>query len=114
MDVTEERVSHLRLGKSVQPGRKRPILVRVRNKVSRDAILEKTRVLKEAGDVYKNIYVKKDVHPAVRKEWNRLKDAERTEKEKPENQGVEIKLCAKERKLYRGNVVIDSWTPHPF
>ena len=61
-----------------------------------------------------DIYIKKDVHPAVRKEWARLREAERLEKEKPENNGATIRLDTRERKLYRDDTVIDSWTPHPF
>ena len=74
------RISHRRLGKTVQPNKKRPILVRVESKDLRDNVLEKAKVLKEATTEYKTIYIKKDVHPAVRKEWNRLKEAETNEK----------------------------------
>ena len=103
-----------RLGNTAQHGRKRPILVRVRTRGDRDSVLSKAKDLKGAGDTFKTIYIKKDVHPAVRKEWARLSEAEKLEKEKPENQGVTIRLDTRERKLYKDDVVIDSWTPHPF
>ena len=109
-----DRVSSKRLGRTIQTGKTRPILVRVISREVRDTVLEKTKELKDAGEVYKKIYIKKDVHPAVRKEWNRLREAEKLEKEKPVNSGVEIRLDTRERKLYRDGVVIDSWTPHPF
>ena len=50
----------------------------------------------------------------VRKEWNRLREVEKLEKSRPENQHVTIRLDTKERKLYRNDIVIDSWNPHPF
>ena len=55
--------------------------------------------------------MKKDVHPSVRNEWKRLRDAERTEKDRPENVGCVIRLDVRERKLYRDDVVIDKWNP---
>ena len=114
INETGSRVSHKRLGKTVQPNKRRPILVRVDSKDLRDNVLEKAKVLKEATTEYKTIYIKKDVHPAVRKEWNRLKEAETNERAKPENAGATIRFDSKERKLYRNDIVIDSWTPHPF
>ena len=103
-----------RLGNNAQPGRKRSILVTVRSKEARDIVLEKAKALKQANETYKSIYIKKDVHPEVRKEWNRLREAEKTEKECPGNGGSVIRLDAKERKLYKDDVVIDQWGPHPF
>ena len=108
------RVFAKRLGNVAQHGRKRPILVRVRTRVDRDSVLSKAKDLKEAGETFKTIYIKKDVHPAVRKEWARLREAEKLEKDKPENRGTIIRLDTRERKLYKDDVVIDSWTPHPF
>ena len=57
-------------------GRRRPILVTVDSREERDAVLERAKYLKEAGETYKRIFVKKDTHPAVREEWKRLKEAE--------------------------------------
>ena len=96
----------VRIGKAV-PGRHRPILGRVKNRETRDAVLTNTKVLKEAGPLYKNIYVKKDVYPAVRREWKRLNDAEITEKNKPANQGCNVYLDFKKRVLLRDDVIID-------
>ena len=67
--------------------------------------------LKTAGDNVKTIFIKKDVHPRVRKEWQRLRDVERAEKEKPENVGCVIRLDPRERKVYKDREVIDSWSP---
>lgn len=79
-----------------------------------DKVLDKTKRLKEAGAPYERIFVKKDVHPSVRNEWKRLRDVEAAEKGRPENVGCAIRLDTRERKVYRDNVVIDSWQPAPF
>ena len=107
--------SHRRLGRpNPDTNRHRPILVVVETKADRDAILEKSRNLKERGAPYDKIYVKKDTHPSVRLEWRRLRTAEQTEKNRPENYGHVIRLDTRERKLYRDDIVIDSWNPQPF
>ena len=65
-------------------------------------------------DDFKKIYVKKDTHPGVRKEWKRLYDAMAQEQRKPENAGANIQLDKKERVLRRDGRVIDKWKPSFF
>lgn len=115
LEVDTEIRSHRRLGR-LDPGntRSRPILVTVATKEARDRVLEKTSRLKDRRGAFGKIYIKKDVHPAVREEWKRLRAAEIAEKERPENQGCTIRLDVRERKLYRNGVVIDGWNPHSF
>lgn len=107
--------SYKRLGQHV-PGsnRPRPLLVKVDSRSVRDSILEKAMSLKNMNEPYKRIYIKKDSHPEVRKEWKRLKDAEEEEKRKPSNAGCNIRLDYRERVLYKDGVAIDKWRPHPF
>ena len=108
-----EVISHKQLGNVNNQGnnRKHPILVIVPSKNVRDGVLTNTRKLKEYSACYSRIFVKKDVHPSVKAEWKRLKDAEQTERDRPENVGCVIRLNVRERKLYRDNVVIDKWNP---
>lgn len=108
--------SHRRLGHRAggTNGTKRPILVDLDSRLIRESILEKTKRLKEAGRPYDRIFIKRDVHPNVRKEWKRLRDAEALERDRPENAGCTIRLDTRERKLYRDDVVIDQWIPQPF
>ncbi len=47
-------------------------------------------------------------------EWRRRHEAERREKERPENAGFVIRLDAPERKLFRDNVAIDEWKQQGF
>lgn len=102
-----------RLGKP-DTTRNRPILVVVSSREQRDAVLDKAKQLKDAGDIYKAIYIKKDVHPSVRGEWKRLHDVVKTEKDRPENHGCDISLNFRERKVYKDGVVIDQWSLQGF
>lgn len=87
MEVGDVDCQHRRLGTAGGGGRKRPLLLTIRDKDTRLRILANSKKLKTAGENYTRIYVKKDVLPSVRKEWKRLRDAEAREKEKPENVG---------------------------
>ena len=99
-------------GAPARPHR-RPLLVTVASREERDAVLQRAKELKDAPG-YERIFIKKDVHPDVRGEWNRLRAAEKREKERPENQGCNIRLNVRERKLYKDDVVIDQWSMHHF
>ena len=105
--------SHRRLGRR-EGTRKRPILVIVESKDVRDSVTTKASKLKNAGDQFKRIYIKRDEHPSVRNEWKRLRAAEAQEKERPENLGCTIRLDTRERRLYKDGVVIDRWNPQYF
>ena len=105
--------SYRRLGRE-PGGRKRPILVTLPSKQVREDLIKKARRLKDAGEPFAQVYVKRDTHPSVRNEWKRLRDAEMAEKAKPENVGCIIRLDTRTRKLYRDDIEIDSWRPAPF
>ena len=105
-----------RVGRAV-PGRARPLILPMGSKAARDKVLEKTASLKNHGaddHPFRKVYVKKDIHPAVSKEWKRIHDLEKTEKEKPGNQGVEIRFDKETRQLLRDGVVIDRFSPPYF
>ncbi len=55
----------------------RIIKVRLAHADDRKIIIGETKTLKEAGDAFKNIYVRKDVHPLANKEFRRLKEVEK-------------------------------------
>lgn len=110
--VASVECQHRRLGAVADGGRRnRPLLLTVRDREVRSRILANAKNLKNAGEKYSKIYVKKDVHPGVRKEWQRLREAEAREKERPENVGCDIRLDTRQRKLYRDDEVIDVWNP---
>ena len=94
--------------------RPRPLLIIMKTRNAKDNVLGNAKAVKNAGDSFDKVYVKKDLHPSVRAEWKRLRDAEEKEKQRPENAGCEIRLDTREKKLYRDNVVIDTWRPKFF
>ncbi len=67
--------------------------------------------LKEVGNAFKDIYVRKDVHPQVNNEFRRLKVVEKQEREKPENQGCTVVYNAIMHTIL---VVIDRFKPNLF
>lgn len=76
---------------------------------NRKDVLDSARNLKTKGDTYKSIYIKKDVHPLVRKEFERLRDVAKREQDRPENEGKNVRYDYRERKVYVDDVVIDSF-----
>lgn len=110
----EMRIRGLRRLGRHQTDRKRPILVQLESKDAREKVLKEAKRLKEAGTTFERIFMKRNVHPSVRNEWKRLREAEAAEKNRPENVGCVIRLDTKERKLYRDDAVIDSWSASYF
>lgn len=58
--------------------------------------------------------MKKDVHPLVRKEFNRLRDVEKREKEKPENQEYDVHYNAIRREVIVNGREVDRFRPACF
>ena len=101
--------SHRRLGRP-NDNRPRPILCTVASREVRDNFIDKARRLNQnPSENIKKIRIKKDSHPVVRKEWARLHEVVKKAREDPVNVGIEVRLDVKERKVYRGDTVIDSW-----
>ena len=110
---TAEIATLQRLGK-VQPGptpRPRPIKVELKYANERQNILRDTNKLKLAGEMMKKMYVKRDTHPGITRELKRLKDVEKREKEKPENQGKTVQYDWKQRCVMVDNVIVDKYQP---
>ena len=105
--------THHRLGER-NDQRSQLLLVTLQDKSMCGRILDRAKNLKTSGNLFRKIFIKRDVHPAVRKEWERLRNAERIEKERPENIGCMIRFDTHERKLYRDDTVVDSWSPQGF
>ena len=61
---------------------KRPILITVNGQYQRDIILRKAKSVKNAQQLASNVYIKKDAHPAVRKETVPLRKRDCEEEEK--------------------------------
>ena len=100
-----------RLGKP-NDRRKRPIHIALESQDERNKILQVAKNLKDKGGDFARVYLKKDIHPASRKEMMRLKNREREEKQKTDNQGVDIRYDWHNRVLLRDGVVIDRYFPN--
>ncbi len=100
-----------RLGVPAPDKTRRPIKVIVASTQTRKNILNDTCKLKQAGDAISKIYVKKDTHPAIRKEMGRISASEKREKEKPENQGHEVKHDRASRTLTVDGTIVDYYNP---
>lgn len=93
--------------------RRRPLKVVLKNAGARKDVLDCAHKLKNSGDQFKSVYVKKDTHPLVRKELGRLREVTKREKERPENRGKHVRFDGKERKVYVDDVVVDSFQSVP-
>lgn len=110
-DVSEWSIR--RLGQQ-NSGKKRPIHITVSSPQQRDNILKVAKNLKQAGGNMASVYIKKDTHPAVRKEYARIKKREKEEKDKPANAGTNIEYDWKNRVLMRDGLIIDRFMPRFF
>lgn len=103
-------VSATRLGKPQnRNGRARPVLATLSSKAERDKIVQDAKKLKQAGDQYKSVFIKKDVHPSVRKELDRLRYVERQERAKPVNNGKQVRFDPVKRQVLVGDTVVDQF-----
>ena len=100
-----KRLGKIEEGASIKP---RPCLIILDNVEKRSSILQKVRNFRGKDD-FKDIRVKKDQHPAIRKEWYRMFKVEEEEKKKPENAGSNIVFDKKKRVITRDGVVIERW-----
>ena len=64
--------------------KKGPLWIAVDNQGVRNVILEKAKKLKETEENLSTVYIKKDLHPAVRREMARLREHKKRKKKKSE------------------------------
>ena len=88
----------------------RALHVTLKNHEQQLKILENAKNLKDVAGCAK-VYIKKDLHPTVRYEQNRLRKREKEEKAKSENTHCTISYDYKRRVLLRNNQVIDRFCP---
>ena len=92
--------------------RNRVLLVTAESKAMRNQVIGATSVCaKTAGKSYEKVYVKKDIHPLIRKEFNRLKEVEKRERDKPENQGLNVDYDRNRREVIVNGKVVDHFRP---
>ena len=89
----------------------RPLLVSLNTAGDVRAVLLKSYNLKEKND-FRNVYIKRDEHPLVRKEWRRLREFARKEKAAPINVGCTIKVDYQKRAVTRdGESILEFVSP---
>jgi len=93
-----------RIGKSGGRGI-RPILMTFNDADLRKTALENRLNLRP--EPTSRIFIKKDTHPMVRREWKRLYDAKKAAKDRPENTGKDVHI--RDGKLYVNQDVIDEF-----
>ena len=113
--TSEKDYTWKRIGKPSNPNQPRsqprPTLIGLESPEARNSVANKASKLNKAGEEFKGVRIKKDQHPAIRKEWWRLFKAEETEKAKPENRGHDVHLDREKRQLLRDGKVIDAFFP---
>ena len=107
-DVGETTVK--RLGDVIRNGRARPLLVMLEDHAKQWKVLQNSKNLKDVTG-YSNIYIKKDIHPTINYELNRLRRREKELKEDHANRGVNIQYDYKARVITRDGIVIDRFNP---
>lgn len=100
-----------RLGEPRQDGSNRPVLITLPNEDLRKSILQQSPSLATVPGLA-SIKLKKDQHPALRKEWKRMFDAESTEKQKPENAQKNVVFDRKKRIITVDGVIVDRFMAH--
>ena len=101
-------------GTSQRASEKTTSLIKVESQPRRDAFLRVARNLKDAQGPLSSVYMKKDMHPAVRKEYAHLRKKEQEEREKSTNVGATITYDRRNRVLLCNGVIIDKYSPQFF
>lgn len=109
-DVTVQSVT--RLGERIE-NKPRPMKIALSDPTKTKSALECARKVRDLDFPLNSIRIKKDSHPAIRKEWGRLHEALKNEREKEENAGCYFFIDYKNRELRRDGEVIDRFQ-NPF
>ena len=102
-----------RLGKK-EPTKNRATRVTLANAGDRRNILNDTAKLKTAGNSFAKVYVRKDIHPAIRKDLNRIRNSKKRQMENPENQGRDVPYDNDTRCVTVDGLIVDRFCPQYF
>ena len=92
-----ERLGKLDEGVTTQ--RRRPMKVTFESRTMRDNILRNASKLKDQGerDPFKRVFLKRDIHPDIRREEKRLYEVFKAERDKPQNADLDVVFDRKKR-----------------
>ena len=96
-----------RIGK-VREDYNRVMKIKCRSKEDRDELMKDSKKLKDAGEIWKKVYIKKDEHPVYLAEKSRLRQKMRELKKMDENKLKEVVI--KDGKLMVDATVVDKNT----
>ena len=105
---TENDYTVERLGAEDTP---RPILVKLKDAKTRNEICKKTNSLQNLEGYSNKVYVKRDLHPSIRKEQRRLRKVVKDERARPENQACNIVYDFKNGVVTKDDTIIDRYCP---
>lgn len=95
------------------PDKPRPTRIQLTNAHDRKSILDNARRLKDI-DGLKRIYIKKDHHPKVRRENERIRAVLKGERDKAVNQGRNVRYDPETRSVMVDDRVVDRFNPQFF
>ena len=99
-----------RLGSSGDRPTPRPLLITLDNHETCKEIVMNAKNLRDVSDCA-SIFIRRDTHPTLRYEANRIRIREREEKADPRNSNAEIRYDRKERVLLKNGRIIDRFRP---
>ena len=94
-----------------QGPKKRPILMTLKSSDECKELLAKAKSLKD-NESLKKVFIKSDKPPHERKEWQRLRQVCKTEKSRPANAGMNVRVDYRKRCVMVGDRVIEKGNFH--
>ena len=88
-----------------RPPPPRPLLVTFNSVTEVRSVMKETHKLKD-HEQYGRVFIKRDQHPLIRKEWNRLREFAKKEKAAPLNVGCTIRVDYEKKAVTRDGVSI--------
>lgn len=110
VSVSMENLTLKRLGSSGDRSTPRPLLITLDNHETCKEIVMNAKNLRDVSDCA-SIFIRRDTHPTLRYEANRIRIREREEKADPRNSNAEIRYDRKERVLLKNGRIIDRFRP---
>ena len=92
----------------------RAVKITLANAAHQKPIVSSGKELKNLPEPLNKIYVKKDMHPGVRRELNRLRQAEKSARDDADNIGRNIEYDPAARTLSVDGVIVDRFNPSFF
>ena len=110
VNVSRDNLTIWRIGSNRTQSTPRPLLITLDSHETCKEILRNAKNLKDTSDCT-SIFIRRDTHPTLRYEANRLRIREREEKADPRNRNADIQYDRNARVLLKNGEVIDRFFP---